>query len=185
MAGATALRPDTLTQTGQITSHKPLADGAGHTFFKYEMAGDQDHWVREALRRLDREYARQDLQPSDFDVPPEREWEPLPLDRNDPDLQSTIEKIDETVEQVRRDNGYAAHLPEERTYVLETLSALSRKLKEATTTSVPYIRRYALEPLSMLVQRFGKAALGILASAAKEAVKEWLKKRGISILDDF
>src|SRR3954463_10032651 len=25
-------RPDTLAQTGQITSHKPLADGAGHTF---------------------------------------------------------------------------------------------------------------------------------------------------------
>ncbi len=34
LAGATAPRPDTLTQTGQITSHKPLADGAGHTFFK-------------------------------------------------------------------------------------------------------------------------------------------------------
>src|ERR1700690_2638861 len=32
LAGATAPRPDTLTQTGQITSHKPLADGAGHTF---------------------------------------------------------------------------------------------------------------------------------------------------------
>src|SRR5205814_5868002 len=32
--GQTAPRPDTLTQTGQITSHKPLADGAGHTFLK-------------------------------------------------------------------------------------------------------------------------------------------------------
>ena len=34
LAGATAPRPDTLTQTGQITSHKPLSDGAGNTFFK-------------------------------------------------------------------------------------------------------------------------------------------------------
>src|SRR6478735_9706616 len=34
LAGAAAPRPDTLTQTGQITSHMPLADGAGHTFFK-------------------------------------------------------------------------------------------------------------------------------------------------------
>jgi hypothetical protein len=32
LAGAAAPRPDTLTQTGQITSQKPLADGAGHTF---------------------------------------------------------------------------------------------------------------------------------------------------------
>ena len=35
LAGATAPRPDTLTQTGQIASHKPLADGAGHTFFNH------------------------------------------------------------------------------------------------------------------------------------------------------
>src|SRR3954465_12169943 len=34
LAGAVAPRPDTLAQTGQITSHKPLADGAGHTFFE-------------------------------------------------------------------------------------------------------------------------------------------------------
>jgi putative ABC transport system substrate-binding protein len=33
LAGAAAPRPDTLTQTGQIVSHKLLADGAGHTFF--------------------------------------------------------------------------------------------------------------------------------------------------------
>ena len=34
LAGARAPRPDALTQTGQIASHKPLADGAGHTFLK-------------------------------------------------------------------------------------------------------------------------------------------------------
>src|SRR5436305_12431267 len=34
LAGAAAPRPDTLTQTGQIVSHKLLADGAGHTFFE-------------------------------------------------------------------------------------------------------------------------------------------------------
>jgi len=32
LAGAVAPRPDTLTQTGRIVLHKPLADGAGHTF---------------------------------------------------------------------------------------------------------------------------------------------------------
>jgi len=34
LAGVSAPRPDTLTQTDQITLHKPLADGAGHTFLK-------------------------------------------------------------------------------------------------------------------------------------------------------
>src|SRR5438067_1246308 len=31
LAGVSAPRPDTLTQTDQITLNKPLADGAGHT----------------------------------------------------------------------------------------------------------------------------------------------------------
>jgi len=32
LARVSTLRPDTLMQTAQITSWKPLADGAGHTF---------------------------------------------------------------------------------------------------------------------------------------------------------
>jgi hypothetical protein len=41
LAGATAPRPDTLTQTGQINSHMPLADGAGHTFQSNRRQADQ------------------------------------------------------------------------------------------------------------------------------------------------
>ena len=36
-SGRRVPRPDTLVQTGQITSQKPLADGAGHTFLNAAM----------------------------------------------------------------------------------------------------------------------------------------------------
>jgi hypothetical protein len=156
-----------------------------YPFYRYSLANRSDEWVHEALQALDRQYDALEIKEEDFDEPPEQEWEPLPIDRDDPDLKTAMEKIDETYEQVRADNGYAAHLPEERAYVMDSLGLVARKLKEASAISVPYIRRYAIEPLSMLIRRFGPSAIGLIATAAKEALKEWLKKRGIFFLDEL
>jgi len=163
-----------------LSSANPLEFQKRH---KYAMAGDGDQWLGEALLALDQQYEELQIKDEDFDDLPDREWEPLPIDRNDPDLKAVIEKIDDTHEQVRADNGYAAHLPEERAYIMDSLGMLAKKLKEASAISRPYIRRYAIEPLSLLIRRFGQAAIGLLATAAKEAFKEWLKKRGVFFLD--
>jgi hypothetical protein len=119
-----------------------------YPFYKYALAGDGDGWVHEALQALDREYNSLEITDEDFDAPPEQEWEPLPIDRRDPNLKAVIDKIDETYEQVRSDNGYAAHVPEERAYVLDSLGLAVSKLKEASTISFPYLRRYAIEQRS-------------------------------------
>jgi hypothetical protein len=74
-----------------------------------------------------------------------------------------IETITNTVEQIRTDNGYAAHVPEERQYVLESLSTFARMLSEAASTSIPYITHYCLDPLGGVSRRFAGAALGIAA----------------------
>jgi hypothetical protein len=156
-----------------------------YPFYKYALAGNGDRWTREALQALEQQYQSLEITDQDFDAPPEQEWEPLPVDRRDPDLKTAIEKLDETHEQICADNGYAAHVPEERAYIMDSLGLALRKLKEASTISLPYLRRYAIEPLSMLIRRFGPSAIGIIAAAAREALKEWLRKRGVSFLDNL
>ena len=143
-------------------------------FFKYSSLSDGASWLREALSTLDRTYAELNIQDSDFDNPNE-EWLPLPLDRDDPRLQAAIRALDDTIEHVRADNGYNVNLPGERNYVLEGLTNVSRTLKEASFTSAPYIRKYALEPLALLMRRFKDAAISIIASAAKDTLIDYLK----------
>jgi hypothetical protein len=114
-----------------------------------------------------------------------KEWEPLQLERDDPQLKKAIAAVDDTAEKVRSDNGYAANLPEEREYVLDSLSTLSRRLKEASSISLAYLKEFAFAPLAKLLRRFKGAAIGLAASVAREAIREWLKRKGITLLDDL
>jgi hypothetical protein len=141
---------------------------------------DSGEWLRRALRSVNTNYDELGIQASDFNAL-DKDWEPLPLDRHDPQLEKAVAAIDETIEQVRGDNGYSANFPEERSYVLDGLSSVSRKLKESATVSVPYLRKYALEPLEKVIRRFKNAAPGIIATAARQALVELLKKYGIDL----
>jgi hypothetical protein len=164
------------------TKVEVIAKDRSFPFYKYRLTDGGEIWLREALQSLDRTYSDLQISATDFDAP-DREWEPLPLERDDPLLQKTIDAVDETIEKVRADNGYAAHLAEEREYVLDGLSAFSKRLKEAASISVGYIRKYAVGPLGTLLTRFKDNALGLAASVAREALKEWLKRKGITFLD--
>jgi hypothetical protein len=176
--GPTLISPssDFLSQLHRIT------DDQSFLLFKYKLSSYDESWLRGALQVLDQEYMRLELVDADFEEP-DKEWEPLPLEREDPQLQKAIEAVDDLTDKVRADNGYAVRLPEERVYVLDNLSALSRKLKEAETISVAYLREFAFPTLNRLLRRFANAAIGLTASAAKEALKEWLKRRGIALFD--
>jgi len=153
-------------------------------FYNYARASDGDAWLRTALVGVNREFHQLGIANEDFEDP-DRQWRPLPLDRADPILQEAISRLDETLEHARSDNGYSANVPEERSYVVQSLSAASRALKEDATTSVPFIRRYVLEPLALLLRRFKGAALGVLAAAAKDAISSFLKERGVEWLTDI
>jgi hypothetical protein len=83
------------------------------------------------------------------------------------------------------DNGYGSQFPDEKEYVVENLSAVKEKFAKDASISFAYIRKRALEPLGTLIERFGKASIGILAEAAKAVLKDWLQKRGITFLDEY
>ena len=164
--------------------YKELLKDRNFPLYKYEMIERNQSWLHDALRNLDHTFALLDITDEDFERP-DTEWEPLPLEREDPQLQKIIETVDDTVEKVRVDNGYAANLPEERKFILDNLSALSKRLKESSTISFAYLKQFAFSPLSKLLKRFKDHAIGFAAFAAKEAFREFLRKRGMPFFDEW
>jgi hypothetical protein len=112
-----------------------------------------------------------------------KEWEPIPLDRADVELANVTQALDSVAEELRGANGYAATNPEEKAFVQDKLSAVAKRLKEESQISWMYLQEFAFKPLGMLIERFGKAAIGLAALTAREAFKSWLKSKGISFLD--
>jgi hypothetical protein len=163
------------TGSGFVEMWQRLSAEEGTVFQKYNEARGDPGWLNHALQSIEHTYVALGITEQDFKEP-DSEWEPIPLDRDDPKLGAAIRAVDATIEQVRIDNGYTATLPEERKYVLDGLNAVSKTLREAVSVSAPYIRKYAFEPLIALVRRFGPSALGLAAAIAKEAILEWLKK---------
>jgi hypothetical protein len=115
----------------------------------------------------------------------DEDWSPIPLDRNDLKQTKAVEALEKIVEELRGDNGYAATNPEEKAYVQDKLLAVTKRLKDETQISWMYLSEFAFKPLGILIRRFGGAAVGIAATAAKESLVSWLKSRGISFLDDI
>ena len=155
-------------------------------FFKYQQLGDQaaTAWLHEALQSVNEQYKRLGIQPSDFESG-DNEWEPIPLDRDDAGLAKAQVALDETIEGLRIDNGYAASSPEERDFIVNELSEGAKKLKTDKTVSRAFIKLKIIDPLGRIMLRFGKASLGMLAEAAKQAFLEWLRKKGINFLDHY
>jgi hypothetical protein len=176
-----------------------LAEDVNSPFFIYSrLRKGWRSWLEDALTSVNDSYHdfKLEIEASDFDTPDQKQeqiptetsnqqWEPIPLDRTEEKLQAAIGVLDETVEQLRSDNGYAEAHPQEKSYVLDKLRAVTKRLKEDTQISVMYLRNFAFEPLRILTKRFGKAAIGLSAGAATDALKEWLKREGINVLEKF
>jgi len=153
-------------------------------FSKYALAGDDGYnWLRRALASVNENFDRLNIQEGDF-VKTDDEWTPIPLDRADQKLQEATEALEATIEELRKDNGYGATYPEEKTYVLEKLESAHKRLKEDAQISWMYLKNFAFEPLGRIAKRFGQAAIGLIAASAKEALKSWLKSKGVNFLDD-
>jgi hypothetical protein len=112
-------------------------------------------------------------------------WSPIPLERDDPKQASALRALERAIEEIRGGNGYAATAPEEKAFVQDKLLAVTKRLKEDSQISWMYLSEFAFKPLGIIIKRFGGAAVGVAAVAAKEALVSWLKSKGISFLDDL
>jgi hypothetical protein len=158
-----------------------LTEGDG-LFGIYGKLQDSDNWLFEALRSVYSTGEKLGITEADFDSP-DSDWEPIPINQDDPVVKKAVEKLSEAVEEIRKDNGYAATVPEERAYVLQGLSDTLERLKSAAI-SAPFIRS-ALERLALVARRFKNASLEAVVSGAKAALVEFAKKHGLKILNDL
>jgi hypothetical protein len=142
-------------------------------FKNFNILGEHEDWLHGALTNVAETFETLDIQPADFENP-EREWEPIPLERNNESLQSAIIALDNTITQVEQSNGYASEHAEERNFVLDNLRMLSQKLKSAGTVSVSYVRTHGLSILKRLQDRFVDTSIGEGAKEARNAIVHWL-----------
>lgn len=118
--------------------------------------------------------------------PTEQAWEPLELDREEPELKQVIAQIEEVKNLVERDNGYAASEPAERYEVLAGLRSAVDVLRNAPLATATALRVYIAWPLERLLSRFNaETFIGGAAKLAKDIFVAWLKKRGAEQIDDW
>jgi len=150
-------------------------------YYNYSLDSDGAAWIRSAMDKLDTALMNEPIEDVDFQNP-DLEWEPLPVERDNPKLQIATKKLDEAIAAIDADNGYNATLPEEKAYVAENLKDAANKLKREDTISYAYLKQKVIDPLGSVIRRFGKAAVGLAAKVAKDAILEWLKEIGLNIL---
>ena len=151
-------------------------------FRKYESVNRSSHWLNSALAKINRQYGELNLKESHFESPHD-EWEPLPLDRTDPNLQAVTSQLDETISQIQADNGYAAAAAGERDLVIDSLSSAADRLKNDPTISWGYLRKNAFEPLKTVLRRFKGAALGAVVTTMIATFRVWIQGLGVEWLN--
>ena len=156
-----------------------LADEGRQPYHKRLKLKLNDEWLYAAISKVNTVYSDLGIEDKDL-VNPDADWEPLPLERDAQELAAATKNLQETIQAVEQDNGYAATLPEERAYVLAGLKATAEKVAQGEI-SVGFLRRYTFDQLLTLVKRFKKAAIGVIASTTAAAFLALLKDTELQV----
>jgi hypothetical protein len=103
----------------------------------------------------------------------ESDWEPLPIDRADPDFQAAVESSEKALDAIEQNNGYAATHPDERNGLVKTIRGTLDALKSGTPSRAAVIEGL-LKPLKFFVKRFSESSMSELAKLAVAAIMKWL-----------
>lgn len=99
----------------------------------------------------------------------DEDWEPLPVEVPDDRAIEVEQAVQDTIDEVFKNNGYASTRPEERDTVLATLEAGKSALSSRRFTLGTIVETLR-KPLKYLVKKFGDSAIGLAAKKALELV---------------
>lgn len=151
--------------------------------YKYEISIDGIQYVESELRRRDSPIAYfsangdQSLSyvagiSSDFMTRGERvssaDWQPLEIDRQNESYKETVLELENAIDVIEKDNAFAAHMPQERSGILESLKFGLDWLKSKAPT-VSQIRAMLVGPLNWISTTFPNS---IMSEAAKKAASK-------------
>jgi hypothetical protein len=100
-------------------------------------------------------------------------WSPLDIDRDNPLFFDAISKLEDAVEKIRGDNGFATTQPEIRNSILDTLEDGLIWLKEKAPSRAQIFQKI-LDPLRFIAGKFRDAVIGVSAKSAVDAIVSWL-----------
>jgi len=147
---------------------------------KYKAAGKA--WLKDAISQVNRAYAQLRIQPDDFKAVEESEWQPIPIDRQGAEIKRVEEALEEAIEKIEGDNAYPVHAPDERKYVLTNLKAFKRFLSENTSIYISQVDAFVIQPVKLVIARYGSAATGLAGTAVRQAVFDWIKTHAAKLL---
>lgn len=90
-------------------------------------------------------------------------WQPLPIDREDPLFKVGLKAVEEALKTIEADNGYAATEPEERNAIIASAKGTVQALKDGYP-SKGTVSATLIIPFKYLAKKFGD---GIIGAAAK------------------
>ena len=112
-----------------------------------------------------------------FYTPQERidvdQWKPLPIDRETESFKRAIKDVENALEIIRGDNGFAEELPETRNGIVENLTEGIQKLKTGKTT-VQRLKSLIIAPLQWVAATFGNTLIGTAAKNAAEGLYKYI-----------
>jgi hypothetical protein len=152
-------------------------------FSKYVSLDDSEHWLMSALIAVRNTYRNLGIEESDFESLPDIEWQPIQLDPADSLVKEAQEKVEQVIDEVRKDNGYAATHPQERDFNLDGLTNLAARIKSSVISS-GYLNA-GLDRLRSLASRFANTAKEQLIKDAASALIALAKKAAIKIIVSF
>src|SRR6266702_7579457 len=164
---------------------EPLKTDASGPYYKNDSANKYGRWIRSALSKINVQYFHFGLSAKDFEREQLEEWAPIPVEPFNPALQKAVTALDDAIQQVEQNNGYAQQHPEERRYVLDGLKSLSHTLKTASSVSVQYVKRNGLEMLKKVRDRFTGSVIDDSAKAASAALLHWIKETAIELFNSL
>jgi len=101
------------------------------------------------------------------------EWAPLEIDRTDPAYLEALSSVEEAIETIRQDNGFAATRPREREGILRVLQEGLIWLKEKVPTQ-SILQTTLVSPLRWVSSVFGNAIVGEAAKKAAQKLLDFL-----------
>jgi hypothetical protein len=146
---------------------------------------DQLSYLTNGLRSVNESAGTFWLTADDFKQEAPDMWEPIPIDRGDPAFGEAQAALDRAIDEIEGSNGYAAAAPEERNFVVAQLARLRDTLKTEVQVQWMMVKTFGLDPLALVIKRFGTAAAGVAALAASQAINDWLKKVASRLIEWF
>ncbi len=173
-------------RNGWIFEVVTFLDGHGYALVQKVMGGEETCVAKINASGL--EYAEELIDETEATAPSDSPetvpapdavdvWEPLPIDRSNPEYSAAVDAVEQAVKVIEGDNGYAATHPDERNHIVWCLKEGLAAVKERLP-SYAQVRSMIVAPLRFLAKKFAETVMGESAKLALAKVGEWLAGLG-------